>query len=97
VAYGGKGADNRLVRDQLNWLISRTSREPPDGWNVFSDAGVMDYGPMTANTRIDPLKLQAWIDMNSVTDLVPVPGEKFIYVDDLMMALCGGLVEPAEG
>lgn len=35
--------------------------------------------------------------MNSVTDLAPVRGEKFIYVDDLMIALCGGLVEPTDG
>ncbi len=97
MANGGAGAGNRLVRDQLNGLISRMSREPPDGWCVVGDAGVMDYGPMTANTRIDPLKLQAWIDMNSVTDLAPVRGEKFIYVDDLMMALCGGLLEPTDG
>lgn len=33
------------------------SREPRDRWCAVGDAGVMDYGPMTANTRIDPLKL----------------------------------------
>lgn len=97
MAYGGTGTRNRLAPDQLNGLMPRMSREPPDVWCVVGDAGVMDYGPMTANTRIDPLKLQAWIDMNSVTDLAPVPGERFIYVDDLMMALCSGLVEPTDG
>ena len=97
MALGRPGADSGLARHQLNGLIPRMSREPRDVWCVVGDAGVMDYGPMTANTRIDPLKLQAWIDMNSVTDLAPVRGEKFIYVDDLMMALCGGLVEPTDG
>jgi hypothetical protein len=45
--------------------------------------------------KIDPLKLNDWIQMNTVTGENPSPGAAFIYVDDLMMGFAGDRLEPS--
>lgn len=36
-----------------------------------------------ADKKIDPVRLDAWIHMNTVTNSHPSPGASFIYVRDL--------------
>jgi len=49
---------------------------------------------MATDRRVDPDKLDAWIEMNTVVGQAPTPGVAFIYVDDLRMGLDGGFVRP---
>ncbi|MBT2519101.1 hypothetical protein J7E29_16790 [Streptomyces sp. ISL-90] len=42
-----------------------------------------------ADRSIDPSRLQAWIDMNTVTGKNPNPGASFIYRDDLLQGFRG--------
>lgn len=47
-----------------------------------------------SNKKIDPVKLDAWIHMNTVREGNPSPGAAFIYLDDLMMGFEGSRLEP---
>lgn len=55
----------------------------------------MNSSSIPADKTIDPVKLQAWIDMNTVRDQNPSPGAAFIYIDDLMQGFIGTRLEPA--
>ncbi|MPY12258.1 hypothetical protein [Arthrobacter bussei] len=55
----------------------------------------MNGSNIPADKTIDPVKLQAWIEMNTVTGRNPSPGAAFIYIDDLMQGFVGSRLEPA--
>lgn len=53
----------------------------------------MNRQSIPADKNIDPSKLQAWIEMNTVRAGNPSPGAPFIYLDDLMQGFIGTRVE----
>lgn len=48
-----------------------------------------------ADKKIDPVKLDAWIHMNTVSSPVHSPGPAFIYARDLKVPEAAGEIDPA--
>lgn len=64
-------------------------RKPPE-------RGIPVSSPIPPDKKIDPVRLDAWIKMNTVTTGNPSPGAPFIYIDDLIMGFKGNRLEPDE-
>lgn len=51
---------------------------------------------ISADKKIDAAKLDAWIQMNTVSAPVHSPGPAFVYVGDLEAGMAQGQVDPVQ-
>jgi hypothetical protein len=47
-----------------------------------------------ADKKIDPSKLDAWIQMNTIQRAVHSPGPAFVYIKDIESATSGPVIDP---
>lgn len=56
----------------------------------------MSHFRIPADKQIDPSKLDAWIQMNTIQRAIHSPGPAFVYIKDIEAAASGTEIDPVE-